>query len=117
MYNIIHLISALIRQFILPNPYVNIIGNEVYADLFNLIVGGILLHYFSYFLTGCGYTRGINSAVFGSLGYLFSYCYLTLLITLLGYLISNIMIFCIVFIVIYLISCFAVTKIFSKDII
>lgn len=31
MYKFIHLISALIRQFALPNPYINIIGNEVYA--------------------------------------------------------------------------------------
>ena len=29
MYKFIHLISALIRQFVLPNPYINIIREEI----------------------------------------------------------------------------------------
>lgn len=43
MYKFIRLISALIRQFVLPNPYINIIGSEVYADLFNIFIGGTYL--------------------------------------------------------------------------
>lgn len=115
MYKFIHLISALIRQFVLPNPYVNIIGNKLYADLFNIFIGGTILHYLAFFLTGCGYTKSINDAAAGSAGYFVSYCYLTGLITLLGYLISNITIFIIIFITLYVISCIVVNKLFNKS--
>ena len=54
MYKFISILSAFIRQFLLPNPYVNIIGNEIYADLFNIIIGGTILHCLSYILTGFG---------------------------------------------------------------
>lgn len=53
MYRLIHLISAFVRQILLPNPYVNIIGNEAYADLFNIIIGGTIIHIFAFILTGC----------------------------------------------------------------
>lgn len=52
MYKFVSILSAFIRQFLLLNPYVNIIGNEIYADLFNIIIGGTILHYLSYILTG-----------------------------------------------------------------
>ena len=90
MYKFIHLISSLIRQFVLQNSYINIIGSEGYADLFNIFIGGTILHFCAYILTGCGYTKGVNDQASGSLGYLISYCYITTLITILGYLISNI---------------------------
>ena len=44
MYKFIHLISALIKQFLLPNHYINIISNEIYVDLFNIIIGGTIIH-------------------------------------------------------------------------
>ena len=98
MYKFIHLISELIRQFVLPNPYINIIDSEVYADLFNIFIGGTILHFCTYILTGCGYTKGVNDPSSGSFGYLISYCYVTALITILGYLISNITVFIILYI-------------------
>ena len=116
MYKIIHLTSAVVRRYVLPNPYINIIGNEVYADLFNIFIGGTILHFLAFFLTGCGYTRGVNDAAAGSTGYLVSYCYLTALITMLGYPISNVTFFIISFIVLYVISCIVVNKIFNKSI-
>ena len=79
MYKFISILSAFIRQFLLPNPYVNIIGNEIYADLFNIIIGGTILHCLSYILTG--------------FGYLISYCYITALITALGYFITHVKVF------------------------
>lgn len=115
MYKFIHLISALIRQFVLPNPYINIIGNEVYADLFNIFIGGTILHFCAYILTGCGYTRRVDDPAFGSFGYLISYCYVTALITALGYFISNITVFIIVFIVLYTVSCILVGYIFNRN--
>lgn len=116
MYRLIHLISAFVRQFLLPNPYINIIDNEAYADLFNIIIGGTIIHIFAFILTGCGYQRGVDDPASGSIGYLISYCYLTGLITLLGYLISNVTFFIISFIVLYVISCIVVNKVFDKSI-
>lgn len=116
MYKIIHLISALLRQFVLPNPYINIIGAEICADLFNIFIGGTILHFLSFFLTGCGYTSGVDDPALGSAGYFVSYCYLTGLIALLGYLITDVTIFIISFTVSYLISCIIVNKVFNKSI-
>ena len=116
MYKFIRLISALIRQFVLPNPYINIIGSEVYADLFNIFIGGIVLHFCAYILTGCGYTKGVNDPASGSFGYLMSYCYVTALITTLGYFIFNITVFIIIFIVLYIASCILVGYIFNRSI-
>ena len=115
MYKFIHLISAIIRQFVLPNPYINIIGSEVYADLFNIFIGGTILHFCAYILTGCGYTKGVNDPASGSFGYLISYCYVTALITILGYFISNITVFIIIFIFLYIISYVVVKLIFNDS--
>ena len=115
MYRIFHLISAIIRQFILPNPYVNIFENPTNADLFNIIIGGTILHIFSFILTGCGYIRGIDETLVGSLGYLLSYVYLTFIITILGYFISNIIHFIVLFFIIYLFSCVLVGYIFNRN--
>lgn len=115
MYKFIHLVSAIIRQFVLPNPYTNVIGNEVYADLFNIFIGGTILHLCAYILTGCGYTRGINDPASGSFGYLISYCYIIALITTLGYFIPNITVFIIVFVVLYIVSCVLVGLTFNRS--
>ncbi len=115
MYRLIHLISAFVRQFLLPNPFVNIIGNEAYADLFNIIVGGTIIHIFAFILTGCGYQRGVDDPASGSIGYLISYCYITAIITLLGFLISNFVIFVIVYLVIYIASCVLVGIVFNHN--
>lgn len=114
MYKIIHLLSALIRQFLLPNPYINIIVDAVWADLFNILIGGAILHYLSFNLTGVGYKKGIDNPAAGSLGYLVSYVYLTILITITGDLIENIKIFLFTFIAIYIVSIIIVNKIFNR---
>lgn len=116
MYKFIYLISALIRQFVLPNPYINIIGSEVYADLFNIFIGSTILHFCAYILIGYGYIKGADDPASGSFGYLISYCYVTALITTLGYLISNITVFIIMLIVLYIVSCILVGHIFNRSI-
>ena len=78
-----------------------LISSEVYADLFNIFIGGTILQFCAYIITGCGYTKGVDDPASGNFGYLISYCYVTALITILGYLISNITVFIIVFIVLY----------------
>lgn len=114
MYRFIHLVSAIIRQFLLPNPYSNLIKNQTYADLFNIVIGATILHVLSYVLTGFGYTRGISESSFGSLGYLISYGYLIILITVLESHISNFKLFLCIFIIIYIISCIIVNYIFTR---
>lgn len=114
MYKFISIISVLIRQFLLPNPYINLFSQEVYADLFNIIIGGIILHKLSFWLTGMAYTRGINAPAEGSIGYLFSYIILTLLITFLSKIISNIWIMVCAFLIIYILFCIVVSKTFNR---
>ena len=115
MYKFIHLISALIRQFLLPNPYTNIIENKNCADLFNIIIGGTIIHFCAFFLTGLVYHRGVDSPASGSFGYLISYCYITGVITLIGYFISNIIVFIIVCLIIYIASCAFVSAISNRN--
>lgn len=114
MYKFISIISALIRQFLFPNPYIYLFSQEVYADLFNIIIGGIILHKLSFWLTGMAYTRGINEPTEGSIGYLFSYIILTLLITFLSKIISNIWIMVSAFLIIYILFCIVVSKTFNR---
>ena len=117
MYRLVHLISAYVRQFLLPNPYVNIIGNEAYADLFNIIIGGSIIHIFAFILTGFGYQRGVDDSALGSIGYLISYCYITAIITLLGFLISNFVIFVIFYLFIYIATCILVGIVINHNIV
>lgn len=114
MYKLVNIISALIRQFLLPNPYISWFENEVYADLFNVIVGGFILHKLSFWLTGIGYTKGIDEPASGSLGYLVSYIILIVVITLIGKFIVNVKVAIVVFLVIYILLCIVVNKIFNR---
>ena len=114
VYKLINIISVLIRQFLLPNPYISWFDNELSADLFNIIVGGFILHKLSFWLTGIGYTKGIDEPAGGSLGYLVSYIILTVIITLIGNFIVNIKAAIVVFLVIYVLLCIVVNKIFNR---
>lgn len=115
MYKVIHLISAIIRQLVLPNPYSSIIKNTAYSEFFNIFVGGTIIHMLAYILTGCGYIKGVDSPSSGSLGYLISYVYLTFLITGFGYIFNSIVWFVISVLVVYVISCIAVGYIFNRN--
>lgn len=99
MYQFVAIISAIIRYY-LPNPYLSWITNQVYADLFNIIVGGLILHVLAYVMTGMVYEK--NSApVLGSFLYLVNYCLIIGLIVLVTWLINIFWIAIIVFIVLY----------------
>lgn len=114
MFKIMHVISAFVRQFLLPNPYASWFEMEIYADLFNIVIGGFILHILAYLLNGAAYTKGVDSPTAGSAGYLISYCYLTLIIILAGKLIVNIKMAIIIFTVIYVISLLIVSKLVSR---
>ena len=66
MYKIFNTLSAFIRQFCLPNPYEIYFESSAYADVFNIIVGGAILHLFSFFLTSSVYEKGRHQSWIGS---------------------------------------------------
>ena len=102
MYHIIHVISALIRQFLLPNPFSSFFSNQAYADLFNIVIGGAILHIMSYVMTGMVYEK--NSAPgLGSFLYLFNYCLITAIILLITWLIHNFWVAITVCVILYII--------------
>ena len=83
MYLKIAVLSAVVRQFFLPNPYVPFFSNEAYALIFNMFIGSLILHLLSFSLTGIYYNRG-DFPSFGSLSYLFWYCVNTFIIIWIG---------------------------------
>lgn len=113
MYSIVAFCSLIIRQFFLPNPYLNCFSNENIADLFNLLVGGAILHYLSFWITGIYYNKG-DAPTFGSISYMFWYIINTIIITLVGYLIKNVYLLIFSLAVIYLIIFIIVSKISNK---
>lgn len=114
MYQFVAIISAIIRYY-LPNPYLSWITNQVYADLFNIIVGGLVLHKLSFWLSGCSYYKGINDPSKGSFGYLTSYILLTFIITIIGKLEINYKMEIVIFALIYLLLCILTSKLFRNE--
>ena len=114
MYNVIHIISALIREFLLPNPFETIIEDKISSDIFNILVGGIILHFLAFFITGCWYTRGVNKPTGGSLGYLISYTTITLLFIILSNTIKDLKICLSVCFGIYIIACIILSRFKTK---
>ncbi len=85
MYKIFNILSVLIRQFCLPNPYIMYFESSVYADIFNIIIGGTILHMLSFFLTSSIYEKGRHPSWIGSLLYCINYIINTILISFLCY--------------------------------
>lgn len=106
MYGIMALISYVVRQFYLPNPYITYFasGYEGFADIFNIIVGGAILHFFAYTITGIYYTKGTNAFI-GSISYLFWYIICGAIISFIGLYIKSIKAAIILFIFAYLLIC------------
>ena len=111
MYQLIKILSYLIRQFCLPNPFTNLIKNSGMAEIFNLIFGVILIR-LSYYLTGTWYDGSVK--IIGSLGFLFNYAILTGLFLLITKFISNLYLVLFLFILGYLVLLIIGTKLFSK---
>lgn len=102
MYKLISLLSYIIRQFFLPNPFSNLFNNQGTADIVNYIFGGILVP-LSYLLTGTWYHGG--APAIGSFGFLFNYLILTGVFLLITYCIKIIWLVIVIFIVVYIILC------------
>lgn len=96
MYKIFFLISTLIRETYLPNPFEQYFQNDLWylkantiAELFNLIIGGTIMHYSSFFLASSIYKKGEMSSVIGSICYLISFIFNTRLMMYLCLTLSN----------------------------
>lgn len=104
MYGIVSIIGSIFRQIYLPNPFVNVFATQGIADLFNFVVGGVIIGCLSYLLTGCIYESGEAPAV-GSILYTFNFALITFSFYGISLLIENIIITAIVFFILYIIVC------------
>lgn len=80
MYKIFNILSLIVRQYYLPNPYLLYFSNSLYADIFNLFIGGSILHMLSFFLTSSVYNKGTHPGSIGCILYCISYIFNTFLI-------------------------------------
>ena len=115
MYKLIAFLSAIIREFYLPNPYINFFNSEGLAELFNIFVGGIILHSISFNLTRLYYTRGENAAR-GSLIYLAWYIYCIFIFDFIGTNIHNIYLVLFLLPIIYVLTILLINKVFKERI-
>ena len=106
--------SYLARQFILPNPFINIFENQGYAEIANWIFGGIFVP-LAFLLTRTWYVSGVNEKWEGSLGFFVNYCVLTGLLLLISKFISDIYWIIGIFIAVYIILCFLEGWLLNKN--
>lgn len=79
MYNLISILSIIIRQFLLPNPFASLPNGELYN-----LLASIILYPITYLIVGLYYEKGSAPAL-GSFLYLLFYMVHTGLIALCGY--------------------------------
>ena len=113
MYGIVSILGNILRQIYLPNPFVNVFATQEIADLFNLVVGGVIICGLSYFLTGCVYERGEEPAV-GSFLYTFNYVLITFSFYDISLIIKNIIASSIVYMILYIIVCIFLSNLKNK---
>ena len=102
MYGIVSVLGSILRQIYLPNPFTNIFTTQGLADLFNLVIGGTIIGFLSYSLTGCIYERGEAPAI-GSFLYTFNYALITFSFYGVSLLIKNIILAVVIYVIIYVI--------------
>ena len=114
MYGIVSILGSILRQLYLPNPFINIFDNRSIADLFNLIIGGAIISFLSYFLTGCIYEKGEAPAI-GSFLYTFNYALITFSFYGISLLIKNVIVAVIVYLTLYIIVCILLSNLKNKQ--
>ena len=112
MYKIISLFSLFIRQFVLPNPFVNIVSTN-YVELVNYVFGGVLVG-MAYIITGTWYTSNRKRRGVGSFGFLFNYALLTLITLGISYFIHNIYFLSGIILIIFIALCIVENKLWGK---
>lgn len=115
MYGVISLLGSILRQMYLPNPFMNIFDNQGKADLFNLVIGGSIISFLSYLLTGCVYKKGEAPAI-GSFLYTFNYALITFSFYGISLLIKNIIMSIVISLILYIIVCEFLSNLRSKTI-
>lgn len=111
MYQLIKVFSYLVRQFLIPNPFTNLIKNPGMAEIVNWIFGGALIP-LAYFLTGTWYDGDVK--FIGSIGFLFNYAILTGLFLMITKFITNLYLVAFLFILGYVILCIVESKLFGE---
>lgn len=112
MYYITSLISVWIRQFYLPNPFATII-NSSYADIFNILIGGAILHFLSFSITSIYYERGSMPTI-GSISYLFWYIVNTFIFIGIGKITTSLVTFSILVLIVYIAIILLINNISNK---
>ena len=112
MYKIIKIISYLIRQFWLPNPFANMFEPNI-AEIVNWAVGGVFV-LLAYILTGTWYESEEGYYWLGSLGFLINYAILTGLLLLISKLISVLWLIIVIFLIAYILLCVIEYKLFNR---
>lgn len=114
MYGIVSILGSILRQLYLPNPFINVFLNQDISDLFNLIIGGSIISFLSYFLTGCIYEKGEAPAI-GSFLYTFNYALITFSFYGISLLIKNVIVAVIVYLTLYIIVCILLSNLKNKQ--
>lgn len=113
MYKIIKIISYLIRQFCLPNPFINMIEPNM-AEVVNWSVGGVFV-FLAYFLTRTWYESEEGYYWLGSLGFLINYAILNGSLLLISKLTSILWLIVVLFLIIYILLCVLEYKLFNRN--
>ena len=111
LYYLIKVISYLVRQFLISNPFTNLIKNPGTAEIVNWIFGGALIP-LAYFLTDIWYDGDVK--FIGSFGFLFNYTILTGLFLMITKFITNLYLVAFLFILGYAILCIVESKLFGE---
>lgn len=111
LYHLIKVISYLVRQFLIHNPFTNLIKNLGTAEIVNWIFGGALIP-LAYFLTGTWHDGDVK--FIGSLGFLFNYAILKGLFLMITKFITNLYLVAFLFILGYAILCIIESKLFGE---
>lgn len=116
-YIVISVINALVRNFVLPNPYSTFFQDEAKAVGFNFLIGGTIIHSLTFLLTKLFYKKGEDSSSFGSLCYFIWYVVNTFIFIVVGHFIKNIYLFVGILLFIYILFIVVFFKInyFSKS--
>ena len=111
MYKIISLMSYIIRQFFVPNPFTNLFKSSSMAEFINYIFGGVLVS-LAHFLTGTWYD-GKEPAI-GSLGFFCNYIVLTYVFLFITKYVTNLYAIAVLYIIAYISLCIVESKLFRK---
>lgn len=113
MYKITKIISYLIRQFWLPNPFLNMCEPGV-AEIVNWLAGGVLVK-LAYWLTGTWYDSEDEFPLIGCVGFLVNYTILNYLLLLISEIVPIFIVAIIIFLIVYVLLLVIEYKLFNGN--